>query len=179
LEINRSADIEERMKNQAALFHSSTVVPLTEAVIEEYAPEEFPIVSELLEVDLKAPHRIKDPLQFGVGEAFIFLTPYVAKAISEISPFILGVAYKSIEDVSKDMLKRRIKEWIDDFRSTRGSSNPPNFLQDHQNAVVIAQKCLEDGGVSTARAHELAIVITASLSLASILTGSNNEASKS
>jgi hypothetical protein len=163
------------MDNENRVFDPATVKPVIEAIISVYAPAELPLLATLIKADVHRRRRYKDPLQFGVTDLLPLLTPHVAHAVSQVGPFILGVTYKAIEESSKDFLKQKIKDLLATYRAGADHGQDNDLTLSRTECVAVAERSLEEGGIEATRARELAVVIVASLVLASDQSGGDRE----
>jgi hypothetical protein len=133
---------------------------------ERLAPEEIPFFDDFVK-DLTNKHPKKsDPLAFGISDAALFLTPHILYAYEHAGTALLGLGCAVVTDVSKDILKARLKDWLSRWHA-EPKSGVDSKLIPFRAAVEATEKTLSTAGLDETRRHELALAIVASLLLVS------------
>jgi hypothetical protein len=135
-------------------------------VTSECAPDELPFFDAFVEAAKTARAEKSDPLAFGVTEIVTFFTPHVLNAYQHAAPMVLGAAFTIAADVTKDVLKERIKAWLARRSEPRKVAEQTLNLLPFKAAVDIAANQLMATGIEANRARDLAMMIVSSMLIA-------------
>lgn len=130
----------------------------------QLAPDEAPFFDDFVK-DLNNSRKPADPLAFGLSDASLFLTPHILHAFEYASTAMWALGCAVVTDVSKDVLKERLKGWL-----KQREQNPEEALDRNlapfRSAVESTEQKLCAAGMDASRSRELALTIVASLLLA-------------
>ncbi|KVO10594.1 hypothetical protein WL40_25780 [Burkholderia ubonensis] len=132
-----------------------------------FAPEELPFFDDFIDEARARRANKQDPLAFGVHEVLNVFTPHILDALQQAGTVLWGTSCTIAIDVSKDIIKERIKVWLSRRANPRNAAQQDLHLLPFAEAIGVAEQQLQASGVDAVYSRELAISVVASLLIAS------------
>jgi len=150
----------------------SVVLLLAKELAEQLAPDEAAFFDDFVK-DLNNKRKSADPLAFGLSDATLFLTPHLLHACEYAGTAMWALGCAVATDVSKDLLKERLKTWLQRRPGIEATPSDRQLLP-FRSAIESTEERLRAAGLDANRSRELSLTIVASLFLATDAAGEKN-----
>jgi hypothetical protein len=140
-------------------------------VVNVYCPDESLYFDDLARDFQDKRKYFAGDIAFGVMDIVDFLTPHILLLSTQVGKLLISAA----TDTAKDIVKERIKNWIAQRYDTAAPASPrPTEILHLHNLMVVAEKQLEECGVTHERAHEISVAVVSEVCRQLIEGGEND-----